>query len=62
MMVDHETRLRITREHHDLLRQSMLAARRRRHSSEGDVPGRQDAARIYTFPKVRTQTQRGAAA
>jgi hypothetical protein len=62
MMIDHQTRLSIAREHHDMLRQSMLASKRPRRSDEGDVPTTQQEARVYAFPKARTQTQRGAAA
>src|SRR2546425_806097 len=62
MMIDHETRLSIARERHDLLRKSMLASRRKRRWGEGDVPATQETAHIYAFPKARTQAHRGAAA
>jgi hypothetical protein len=62
MMIDHQTRLSIAREHHDALKQSMLASRRPRRSSEGNVSATHETARIYSFPKAQTQAQRGAAA
>jgi len=62
MMIDHETRMSIVRQHQDALKQSMLAARRTRGSRERDVPDRPKSARIYTFPKARAQAERGAAA
>jgi hypothetical protein len=59
MMLDHQTRLGIAQEHADKLRETMLASKRARPS--GDDPSGHTTARIYTFPKPRTQTERGAA-
>jgi len=59
MLPDHHTRLSVAREHADRLRETMLASKRTRRP---DDAAPQEKARIYTFPKARTQTERGAAA
>jgi hypothetical protein len=59
MMLDHETRLGIAQEHAEKLRETMLASKRSRPS--GDESNARRTAHIYTFPKPRTQPERGAA-
>jgi hypothetical protein len=61
MMIDHRTRLSIAQEHQDRLRETMLASRRGRRTSD-DGAASSPTAHVYTFPKRQTQLDRGFAA
>jgi hypothetical protein len=61
MMLDHQTRISIAKEHAEALRETMLATRRRRRRTDDSSDGH-STARVYTLPRPSAQVERDAAA